>query len=58
MGERQVLTLPPKGKSRLASGFLERLDNFMCFASTTGTLGATVAGTDPCSTGGHPQTFK
>ena len=25
------------------------------FLSTMGRLGATVAGTDPCSTGGHPQ---
>jgi hypothetical protein len=27
-------------------------------SATMGRLGATVAGTDPCSTGGHPQTFK
>src|SRR5947208_6190172 len=27
----------------------------MIFVSTMGRLGATVAGTDPCSTGGHPQ---
>src|SRR5260221_14491959 len=28
------------------------------FWSTMGRLGATVAGTDPCSTGGHPQLSK
>jgi hypothetical protein len=28
------------------------------FLNNMGRLGATVAGTDPCSTGGHPQTFK
>src|SRR3989475_11640213 len=27
-------------------------------STTMGRLGATVAGTDPCSTGGHPQTSK
>src|SRR6266446_2423800 len=27
----------------------------MCFSATMGRLGATVAGTDPCSTGGHPK---
>src|SRR5712691_9377458 len=26
------------------------------FSATMGRLGATVAGTDPCSTGGHPKT--
>jgi hypothetical protein len=25
------------------------------FSATMGRLGATVAGTDPCSTGGHPK---
>jgi hypothetical protein len=25
------------------------------FSATMGRLGATVAGTDPCSTGGHPN---
>src|SRR5205085_12371177 len=28
-----------------------------CFSATMGRLGTTVAGTDPCSTGGHPN-FK
>src|SRR6266566_3923328 len=28
----------------------------MCFSATMGRLGATVAGTDPSSTGGHPKT--
>jgi hypothetical protein len=27
-------------------------------SATMGILGATVAGTDPCSTGGHPQFSK
>jgi hypothetical protein len=30
----------------------------MFFSATMGRLGATVAGTTPCSTGGHPKTFK
>jgi hypothetical protein len=30
----------------------------MYFLSTMGRLGAAVAGTDPCSTGGHPQLSK
>jgi hypothetical protein len=25
------------------------------FSATMGIIGATVAGTDPCSTGGHPK---
>src|SRR5437588_5356341 len=29
-----------------------------CFSSTMGKLGTTVAGTDPCSTGGHPKLRK
>src|SRR5205809_7839334 len=28
------------------------------FSATMGRLGATVAGTDPCSTGGHPKVQK
>jgi hypothetical protein len=34
----------------LASGLMKTH-----FSTTMGRLGATVAGTDPCSTGGHPK---
>src|SRR5258706_169821 len=58
MWERQDSGAPSQKASRgLLQDFSTVLMIFMHFAST-GTLGATVAGTDPCSTGGHPQTLN